>query len=223
MSDPRAPIVALVPARSPGAGKTRLADRLRPDERAALSGAMLADVTMALRASPVERVVVAAGGPEAAAAAATLGVDVVLDPPSATDLDDALRAAQARIGPVGSLLVVMADLPRLQPRDITALLDIDAQVVVAGTDDGGTGGLLRRPPGVIPTAYGPGSAGRHARQGRVAGARTIVVELDGFRHDVDTWEDLLELTSGHVGRFTASFLSGILARLRESDDPDVVG
>ena len=60
--------VALVPLRSPGHGKTRLAPDLDRDARAALAGAMLADVVTALRAAELH-VVVAAGGEAAAAAA----------------------------------------------------------------------------------------------------------------------------------------------------------
>ncbi|MDQ3931665.1 MAG: hypothetical protein M3252_02360, partial [Actinomycetota bacterium] len=75
---PSGPVVALVPLRTPGTGKTRLGgggtggrpgragQMLSPEERAALAAAMLADVAAALRCVPIDRVVVAASGPEAA-------------------------------------------------------------------------------------------------------------------------------------------------------------
>lgn len=201
------PVVALVPVRSPGVGKTRLARRLDRAQRAALSGAMLADVVGVLRCAPVDRVVVAAAGAEAAAAAAALDVDVLLDPPGSTSLDAALSAAISRLGTVGALLVVTADLPQLTARDVTAVLDAPVAVAVAATDDGGTGGLLRRPPAVITTAYGPGSAARHLRLATDAGVSAVSVTTAGFRQDVDTWTDVVALHGRAVGPSTARVLA----------------
>ena len=89
-------LVAVVPLRSPGTGKTRLAPTLDTDARAALAGAMLADVVAALRGAGVE-VVVAAGGPAAAAAASALQVTAVVDPPTTRSLDDAVEHARSHI------------------------------------------------------------------------------------------------------------------------------
>lgn len=216
------PVVALVPVRAPGAGKTRLADDLTPPERAALSGSMLADVATALRGAPVDRIVVVARGSAGASAAAALGLDVILDPPSAPSLNAALHAARAHLGHVGSLLIVTADLPRLRAEDIVELVDTDAQVVVAGTADGGTGGLLQRPPGVIRTAYGPGSAAAHTRLGHAGGLRTVRLEIAGFRDDVDTWGDLVALTRGHIGIATAAFVERMRPRLEAAAAPDAL-
>lgn len=209
----RGDTVALVPVRSPGEGKSRLADVLSREERAALSGAMLADVAAALAASRVGRVVVAAAGAPAAAAASALGLDVVLDPPTVRGLDGAIAAAASRLGTVETLLVVAADLPRLTAGDVDALLASRAGVAVAPTDDGGTGGLLRRPPAVIPTAYGAGSGARHLRIARAAGVPTQQLELAGFRADVDTWADVRALARGTVGQATSAFLRSIATRL----------
>jgi 2-phospho-L-lactate guanylyltransferase len=212
VEDVRGPVVALVPVRSPGVGKTRLSRELSPDERAALSAAMLADVTGALRGSRVDRVVVAASGAAAGTAAARLELDVLLDPTGTRSLDGALDAARARLGPVGALLIVMADLPRLTAADVDALLDTDTEVAIAGTHDGGTGGLLRRPPTAIETAYGTGSAERHHDLARAAGTSVRSLRLPGFRHDVDTWADLGLLVRDRVGPATAGFLATIDTR-----------
>lgn len=207
--------VALIPLRSPGAGKSRLAPALDRDERAGLAGAMLADVVGALRRAGLERLVVAAGGAEAAAAASALGVDVLHDPPGASSLNGALRTATARLAREPQLLVVTADLPRLTAADVEELLDADAHVVVAATKDGGTGGLLRRPPNAIDTAYGPRSAAQHLRLARSADLTAEMVRLPGFQHDVDTWEDLAALLDEPVGPTTAAFLArtGLAERL----------
>lgn len=206
-------MVALIPLRDPGSGKTRLAPHLTASERAGLAAAMLSDTVGAVRAAPVDRVVVAASGGTGAAAASALGLDVLLDPPTAPSLDQVLRAATARLSGASALLVIAADLPCLRPEEVAALLDIEAQVVVAPTGDGGTGGLLRRPPAIIPTAFGPGSAAAHMRLAHQAGVQGRTASLPGFRDDVDTWADLRALVDAPVGPTTAGFLQRIAPRL----------
>jgi 2-phospho-L-lactate/phosphoenolpyruvate guanylyltransferase len=207
--------VAVVPLRSPGTGKTRLALALAPEQRAALAGAMLADVVEALRGGGVDEVVVAAGGPAASAAAAALGVEVVMDPPGPADLDSALRAAVSPYLHAAQLLVAAADLPQLSAEDVARLLAVPGAVVIAPTGDGGTGGLLRRPPSVIGTAYGAGSASRHQHLAASAGATCTTVELTGFLGDVDTWTDLVALHDVPLGPRTAAVLPSLLGRRAE--------
>lgn len=199
----------LVPLRSPGRGKSRLAPVLSTSERASLAGAMLADVAAALDAAGCDEVVVVAGGPAAAAAAAALGLEVLVDPPGATDLDGALRAAAVRIGPVAELLVVAADLPALTATDVQAVRTPEVAVVVAPTHDGGTGILLRRPGDAIATRYGRGSAARHLALARRRGLTTATVRRPGTATDVDVEADLTAVRSSAVGPATRRVLEAI--------------
>lgn len=201
-------VVAVVPLRAPGDGKTRLAPALDRDARAALAGAMLADVVTALRGADVH-VVVAAGGPSAAAAASALQADVVMDPPGVASLDAAVEHARRQLEPVPALLVVQADLPLLRPADVEAVLAPAAAVVVAPTDDGGTSALLRRPAGVVPTAYGRDSARRHRQLALDAGVTPHVVRRPGLALDVDVLEDLQALGTRPVGPATAAVLRAL--------------
>lgn len=194
---------ALVPLRDPGRGKTRLRGVLSTERRAELTSAMLVDVVAALREAAVSRIVVVAGGPGAADAAAALDVEVIFDPPTVAGLNAALAAAASRLGPIGDLLIVAADLPRLREDDITAVLETDAEVVVSPTRGGGTGGLLRRPGERIATAYGTGSAHRHLELAAEASATSATVETRGFAEDVDTEADLARLGVGPLGPATA--------------------
>lgn len=198
--------VALVPLRSPGDGKTRLRGVLSTERRAELAGAMLADVITALRAASLPRIVVAAGGAAAAAAASALDVEVVLDDPPVDGLNAAIASAASRLGPVDELVVVAGDLPRLTAEDVLTVLDSDAEVVVAPTRGGGTGGLVRRPGDRIATAYGSGSARRHLDLADAAGARACAVSRLGFADDVDTPADLATLRDGPLGRATSRWL-----------------
>jgi 2-phospho-L-lactate/phosphoenolpyruvate guanylyltransferase len=204
--------LAIVPLRSPGAGKTRLAAVLDQEQRAVLAGAMLGDVAHALDGSGVDEVLVAASGAAAAAAAAALGLGVVLDRPGRSGLDEVLADAMRVIGADRDLLVVAADLPKLTPDDVDAVLGTDREVVIAPTNAGGTGGLLRRPGTRIGTRYGPASATRHRELALAAGASVATVERDGFHHDVDTWTDLVALHEVEVGGVTAAVLPTMLGR-----------
>lgn len=207
------PLVGLVPLRSPGEGKTRLGAELSPKERAALALAMLADVAAALRSVPLDEVVVAASGRQAAVSVARLGLKAFLDPPEGDGLDAALDTACRRFGAEVTLLVVAADLPRLRPADVAAVIERPEPVVVAPASDGGTAVLLRRPPQVIPSAYGAGSAARHLRLATDRGLAVATVDRAALRHDIDTWEDLQALDHGHVGGATARFLERLGPRL----------
>jgi 2-phospho-L-lactate/phosphoenolpyruvate guanylyltransferase len=200
--------IALIPLRSPGRGKTRLADALRPEHRAALAAAMFADVIGALCDASLDRILVAASGPEAVAAASALGVEAHIDPPWVTGLNGAIGAAAASLEATHDLLVVAADLPRLTADDVRRVLATDAEVVVAPTRDGGTGGLLRRPADRIPTAYGPASAARHRQLAADAGATHAEQHTAGFRDDVDIDADLAGLRSGPLGPATSTLLEG---------------
>lgn len=211
-------LIALVPLRSPGDGKTRLAPALGRRTRAALAGAMLADVVGALRQAGVH-VVVAAGGPAAAAAAAALACDVVMDGAGVGSLDQAIDHARRRLEPLPALLVVQADLPTLSVEDVRAVVAGDDAVVIAPTDDGGTSALLRRPPSVMGTAYGPGSGRAHRQLAEAAGVHPRIVRRGGLRRDVDVLADLHVLDADRVGPATAAVLADLGPLPRADLDP----
>lgn len=199
-------LVTIVPLRSPGVGKTRLAPHLDGSERAGLAGAMLADVVAAIRACGLDRIVLAASGPGAVAAGAALDLEVVVDPPDVGSLDGAIEHARVASAAGSDVLVVQADLPGLTPEDLDAVLAADAAVVVGPTQDGGTSALLRRPGDVITTCYGPDSARRHLQAAERAGVAAVVVDRAGLRRDVDTGRDVGVLAGHPVGAATTRFL-----------------
>jgi 2-phospho-L-lactate/phosphoenolpyruvate guanylyltransferase len=211
MSSSPGSVTAVVPLRA--GGKTRLGPEVSPGHRTQLARAMLADVCDALREAGVGRVVVAANGAAASAAAEGLDVEVVPDPPTCTGLDAAIAHAAGHLTASGGLLVVAADLPRLRAHDVTRVLDARGTVVIAPTGDGGTGALLRRPADAIPTAYGPDSARRHRRLAAAAGLRCTTVASGGF-DDVDTLHDLRGLDERAVGAATRGILPQLVAASR---------
>src|SRR5919198_482746 len=99
-------------------GKRRLAPAT-PEARVALGLAMLADVLSA--AVAVAGTTVVTNDEAAWRVAAELEVDVLAGVPIGQG--PAVEAALRRLEPVGSVLVVNADLPCVQPDDLRALLD----------------------------------------------------------------------------------------------------
>ena len=157
---------------------------------------MLHDVVRALRAAPsISGVAVLSRDAAAAREASRLGAAFLQEPPGIGDLNAAVRLAQEARADADALLVVPGDLPLISAADIIALTDALAlarapSVVIAPSRDGGTNGLLLRPPGVMAPAYGPGSAARHQAAARAAGAVVAVVETARWALDIDTPEDL---------------------------------
>lgn len=201
MSDP----AAVVPFRL--GGLTRLADVLAPDERKRLAVAMLGDVVTAIRAAGVDPVVaVADATTEEAVRRGLPDVAAVIDEPGG-GLDECV-ARHAAAHPDG-LLVVMGDLPALTADEVAGLLDEDAAVAVAETEDGGTAALMRVPAGVIETSYGPGSAARHVALAESAGVAATRVRRPGFLFEIDRPDDLARARRMPVGDATASVLRGL--------------
>ncbi|CAN5707372.1 MAG: 2-phospho-L-lactate guanylyltransferase [Actinomycetota bacterium] len=182
-------IIAIVPLKALNAAKGRLATVVDPEGRRRVVGRMLRAVLSACRAcGSVTDVLVVAGDEAAARLAIAAGARALVEPEPG--LDAAMAAADAATVQARATLVVAADLPLATGADLDRVFAAapgrDAVVVVAPTRDGGTGALLRRPPGVIVTTYGPGSAAAHLRGAAAEGVRGIRVEVAGLAHDVDT-------------------------------------
>lgn len=186
-----ADVTALVPLKALGAAKSRLAPALPPPERRGLAARMAGAVCDACRASPAVRsVVLLAGDDEAARVADGRGVAVRRSPQPG--LAAALADADEAYDDTAATLVVAADLPGVGADELTALVAAAGEgpaVVLAPTADGGTGALLRRPPGVIRTAFGPGSAAAHAAA-TPADVRLVRWWSPTLGHDVDEPADL---------------------------------
>lgn len=187
-------IRAIIPLKALSAAKGRLSGALDAGARRELVAWMATHVIQTCVAAPsIDDVLVVAGDDAAATVARAAGAAVlVVEQPG---LPLALGAADAASLAWSATMVVAADLPDLAIADLTAVTDAangvqGAVVVVAATHDGGTGALLRRPGGIIPSAYGPGSGPRHLALARNAGVAGISVTRPGLARDLDTPEQL---------------------------------
>lgn len=194
-------IWAIVPAKTLEQAKTRLAQVLSPEERRALSLAMLRDVLSALSgAEHLDGVAVVTADAALASVARELGAEVI--PEQTTGQNTALEAGvdYARAQGATEALIVSADLPRLCSATIEQLLAQARQneqsrlVLLAPSHEGtGTNAMLQRPPGVIPFLFGLNSLQQHQR---AAAERGVPVELARARElafDVDLPADLADL------------------------------
>lgn len=163
--------------------------RLAPapdDVRTALAHAMLEDVL---------------------AAAAAVGLAVVADEPDGQGA--AVEAALRRIerGPV---LVVNADLPCVQPRDLLTLLGAlpEGGLALVAARDGTTNALALAAPHLFAPVYGPGSAARFLARAERLEVPAVVADVPNLAEDVDTLADL-ERLEGRLGPATAAALEAL--------------
>src|SRR5918999_1543621 len=192
--------IAILPVKSFGAAKQRLADRLAPGSRQAVAQAMFADVLASLRHVPgLDGIAVVTRDRAAESAAAGSGVRVLDDSEEAGQSAAALVGIQhAQASGYERALLVPGDTPLLDPGELSSLLsraEVAALDVVAVPDRHGTGtnALLLTPPGAIAPSFGEGSLDRHVTAARDAGLTCPVDPLPSLVLDVDTAEDLAEL------------------------------
>ena len=198
-------VVAVIPVGMLERAKSRLGAVLDPEERRDLVLGMFERTVEATQHSPgIADTIVVTPDDEVAAAAEAAGVTVIrqIDRGLNLGLDEARHAALA--DGATAILVLPADLPRISPEAIGAILatlERGAPPLVAIVPDRhgrGTNALLLAPPDVIGFAFGGDS--RAAHRHAAAAVCTTVVELDGpLALDVDTPEDLLLVQSAPVG------------------------
>ncbi|WP_280494911.1 2-phospho-L-lactate guanylyltransferase [Nocardia farcinica] len=205
---------ALIAVKRLDQAKSRLADRLRPEHRARLVLAMLADTMTATTSVPgIAAVTVVTPDAAVADLARSLGGHVHPEPAadSADSLNAALAAAaagvRARHGGV-DLLALQADLPALRPdelADVLATAPRGGRAIVTDHAGTGTAALLVRDGGELASAFGPDSARRHI----AAGAVDLPGEWPGLRRDVDTAADLERAVELGAGSSTRALLRDI--------------
>ena len=176
----------LIPVKRLDDAKTRLAAVLAPTERAQLMEEMLAHVLSVIRRAGVGPVTVVSNEPFP-----FNGVPHFDD--GGLPWNDALAAAMSTVVEEPSVAVVAADLPLLTAEEVTALVNATPErgIAIARARDGGTNGIVMRPPGVLDTHFGEtGSAAVHEHAARAAGLAAVVIDLPGLAFDIDTPEDL---------------------------------
>ncbi len=215
-------IVAILPVKSFGGAKQRLAHELSPGPRRGLAEAMFSDVLVALRrTASIDRVLVVSGDSDAQQIAGGYGAGVLDDQQRGHSAAALLGIAQAMESGARRVLLVPGDCPLLDPEELEGLLGRPAgprsALIVPDRHGTGTNALLLTPPDSLEPAFGPGSCERHAAGARARGTVHEVVHVASLALDIDTPEDLAalqeKLQGAHGG---AAHTRGMLSQLNRS-------
>jgi len=189
---------AIVPAKSLARGKSRLRPVLADDERAHFARGLLEHVLDVTHACTLGGVLVATDGDDVADLAHARGAHVLRDDghePLAKVIDRALDEVSRR--GARAAVVLMADLPRIQPSDVQGLLDaLDSHDIALVRDRLGrhTNALAVKPPDAIATCFGrDDSFDAHCEAAHKAGLRLAILENERLAFDVDGPDDHVHL------------------------------
>lgn len=201
--------ICIVPMKTLARAKERLSGVLDPDQRRALSLAMLEDVTHAARA--LDATWVLTSDDDAAEVAVRAGALAIPDPTPDEGLNASLEAATQRAIEEGAtgVLVLSADCPAATAEDVRAVA-IGPGVVLAPNRAGtGTNALWRSPPGIIPAAFGPTSRRSHLALAHVHSVSFAVVARPRIALDIDEPRDLEAAREAPVGPATRAALDAL--------------
>jgi 2-phospho-L-lactate guanylyltransferase len=190
-------IFALLPVKSPASAKQRLSGLLTPAQRERLARMMYEETLAKLcSARGLDRVVVVTSD-EAVAAHARRAGALVFDEQEQFSHSHSADAAARRAMSLGALTVLLApiDVPLLTAAEIEdfAAMARRGVVIVPSSDGAGTNALLRTPPDIIESRFGPGSFAAHLEQAQARGVPAEIARPAGLMFDIDTPEDVAEL------------------------------
>lgn len=194
--------LAVLPIKSFGAAKQRLAGALGGGSRQALAQAMFSDVLASLRrVRGLDGVVVVTGDPAAESVAGGGRVIVLRDRQEAGQSAAALIGIRhALVAGFERVLLVPGDAPLIDAGELGGLLARAEErgpgvTIVPDRHEAGTNALLLHPPDAIAPSFGPGSLTRHLAAAREAGVPHLVDRVPSLLLDVDAPEDLTALTA----------------------------
>lgn len=199
----------LIPIKDPARAKTRLAELLSEGERRRLAWAMFEDLTRATAtASKPDRIVLVSSFAPAIETARDLGWDVLIEESQISEsasVDWASRVLSER--GFKTVMRLPADLPLVRGEDINELLAIKLEspgaVLVPSREGSGTNAIIRTPPTLFPSRFGPNSLALHQQEAAHVGVDCVIVNNARIGLDIDEPADVVLLL--REGRGTRSF------------------
>lgn len=206
--------LVVIPMKDPTQAKTRLADSLAPEERAALARTLfratverMQTAIAELAVDPVEvEIATVTSSPEIARIASELQIHLINEG-RCNSLNAALTHAGGWATAKGydALCVLPGDLADPTPADLARLLchplqdtRATAQAVLCPASDLGTNALLTPLPCPFDFAYGVKSVIAHSNAIEAAGLTPVILPLASLRIDVDRQSDLSHLKSPNL-------------------------
>ena len=187
--------VILVPVKEHSKAKSRLSPMLTPLERGAIAWAMFEDLIAALSPLPYP-VALVTNSRRAAARVKMPGWRVLWEEEQVSE-SASIDAASGILAAEGAdaVLRLPADLPLIQSRDIEEMFSMPmiapSAVLAPSWDRMGTNALLRTPPGLFPSRFGPDSYARHIREVTDRDIPFRVVENPRLAQDLDDVADIV--------------------------------
>lgn len=191
----------VIPVKSLGQSKQRLANILTEEQRQLLAEAMFKDVLAAVTAtSAIHQVLVVTRDDSVREIARNMGAEVLIEPDHCTGLNEAIALGVHHVELHGGnkALVLHGDVPLANTEDLDYLFTthLDGGVtLVPDEDENGTNGMLFDLPTEIVFQYGEGSYRKHLQASGELGLICNIAELPDLTLDIDSPDDLLELAS----------------------------
>src|SRR5256885_3132736 len=212
---------AILPIKSFGAARQRLSPMRGGGARQALAQAMFSDVLSSLRkVERIDEITVVSADPAVDAAARGNGVTVMVDPAESGQSDATLVGIRhALASGYDRVLLIPGDTPLLCPAELDSLLargesDGMQVVIVPDRHGSGTNALMISPPDAFAPSFGPDSLNRHVTLAQEAGLKHSVEEVPSLSHDIDTPDDLSDLSYAlELRRAVAPMTRGALRQL----------
>jgi len=179
---------ALIPFK-PAGPKSRLSDVLSPEEREAFARAMLEDVIAAVKDVNCSPVIVATELFDSE--------DIQITIPD-KDLSGTLNEVLPQS--VGTILIIMADLPLATGEAIKRVLATKSDMAIVPGRGGGTNVIFLKDPAKFHVDYYGMSFLKHKKIAEEAGLSCEVIDSFVLHTDIDEKEDLVELLTHGTGK-----------------------
>jgi 2-phospho-L-lactate guanylyltransferase len=209
----------LVPVKNLGNAKQRLSDLLDCCSRTELAHAMLADVLEAVAEFGEDDVSLVTSDPFALDLASRHGFEIIRDDSNVSETD-AIAMATEVCGSHGvqTTLVLPGDIPLIEAEDIHAIYKSappTGSVLVSSTDKRGSNAVLRRPAGLFPLQFGNDSFTPHLAAAIATNTSYVVLSLPRIGLDIDTAEDLVELSQARGEKLSQLLARKLLQEMRD--------
>ncbi|MGE0130924.1 MAG: 2-phospho-L-lactate guanylyltransferase [Blastocatellales bacterium] len=188
----------LIPVKDLARAKQRLAPLMTQEERTRLAWAMLEN-TFAATANTrnADRVAVVTLYQPAIELAGKYGMELIAETEQISEsvsVDFGSREAKKR--GATAVMRLPIDLPLITSGDIETIFEHDgggpSVVIVPSRDGSGTNAILRRPPDLFSSHFGPGSLAKHLAEAERAMADCRVIQLHRIALDIDDPNDVSE-------------------------------
>lgn len=212
----------LLPIKDLRNSKQRLAGLLTPEERFGLAQAMLTDTLRAVqRVRRAEKIFVVTNYVPVMQLARENGWEVLREQQQISESISVDAASlQCQEMGIAALLRLPLDVPLVRAGDIDELLNLECAppgvVIIPSRDGSGTNAIMRAPPTLFPSHFGPGSFAKHCAEAQSARAQTLLRRNPRLEMDVDDETDLCALAQQDLsGTETGTWLekSGVWRRL----------